>query len=385
MIKEEFGTSDTVLGLVTGLAFVLLYSFLGVPIAWLADNWSRRKIIAAGLAFWSLMTALTGYVSSIWQLAIARFLMGAGEACGLAPSNAMIADMFPPSRRTLAMAIFGTSSSIASIAFFPLAGWIAQTYGWRTMFVTMGVPGIFIAVLFLLTVKEPPRQSRVGRTRIGSLSKLLNDIAMLFANRCFVWLFMSVTLMGANVWAAGAWTPTFLARVHGMGLAEIASTIGPIRGIVGAAGILVGGILIDRFVARNRNWQIIAPAIACILVGPAEALFLLSDSLAVALGGFVAVSFFMLIHQGPVFAVTTSIVEQYRRALAVAFLLFGAGFLGNVVGPGAVGILNDVLHPMFGSNAVRYSMLMIAVTPVLAGLCFLRAAQLYQRYAVDVK
>ncbi len=377
LVKAELGASDTVLGLVTGLAFVLLYSFLGLPIAWLADRWSRRNIIAAGLAFWSLMTALTGYVSSILQLAIARFLMGAGEACALAPSNAMIADMVHPQRRPLAMALFGTASSIASIVFFPIAGWVAQTYGWRTMFIVMGLPGVVVAVLFLSTVKEPPRTSPPKRRVAGPLREVMADIASLFTDRCFVWIFAGVTLMGANVWAAGAWTPTFLARVHDMGLAEVGRTIGPIRGLVGAAGILAGGFLIDRLAHRRRSWQVIGPALACIVAGPAEALFLLGDTRALWLLGLVIVSFVMLMHQGPIFAVTTNAVKVQHRALAIAVILFGASFVGNVVGPSAVGILNDFLKPEFGDSAIRYSMLIIAVTPVLAGLCFLRAAPLY--------
>ncbi|MEP7005804.1 MAG: MFS transporter, partial [Sphingomonas bacterium] len=126
-IKRELGTSDTVLGLVSGLAFILFYSLLGIPIAWLADRANRRNIIAVGLAFWSVMTACTGYIGSIWQLAVVRLLMGAGEACGMAPSNSIIADRFTPERRPLAMAFFGTAAPLSFILFFPLAGWIAQT------------------------------------------------------------------------------------------------------------------------------------------------------------------------------------------------------------------------------------------------------------------
>ncbi len=140
-IKAEMGVSDTALGLVSGLAFVLFYSLLGVPIAWLADRWNRRNIIAIGFAFWSLMTLLTGWVASIWQLAAARFLMGTGEACGLAPSNSMISDLFRKERRALALSIFGTGSSIAFVAFYPLLGKIGEIYGWRQMFVAAGVPG----------------------------------------------------------------------------------------------------------------------------------------------------------------------------------------------------------------------------------------------------
>lgn len=379
LIKREFAVSDTVLGLVSGLAFILLYSLLGLPIAWLADRYSRRNIIAVGLTFWSLMTVLTGFAGTIWQLATARFLMGAGEACGLAPSNAMIADLYPPRRRPLAMSIFGTANSLAYIVFLPIAGWVAQQHGWRAMFVVMGLPGIAIAALLLLTVKEPPRRGAAPAAGRISLPTVAADIAGLFAEPCFRWIFAGVTLMGANVWAAGAWTPTFFARVHHMGLAEVAGTVGPVRGVIGAAGVLAGGLLIDRIAPERIAWRILVPAMACLLVGPAEALFLLGDSRPVWLAGFIAASFLTLIHQGPIYAATVNLAPPGRRALALAVILFGASFIGNVVGPSAVGILNDLLAPRLGEQAVRYSMLLIAVTPVLAGLCLACAAPHYRR------
>lgn len=377
-IKKEFGASDTVLGLVSGLAFVLLYSVVGVPIAWLADRSNRRNIVAAGLAFWSLMTMLTGYVASLWQLAAARFLMGAGEACGIAPSNAMLADLFRPARRSLAMAIFGTANSIAFIAFFPVAGWIAQNHGWRAMFVAMGAPGIVLALIFLLTVREPVRRNPPPPRLGGSIGAMARDIRALFANRCFGWIFLGVTLMGANVWAAGAWTPTFFTRVHHMGMAEIAGTIGPARGVAGALGILAGGLIIDRLAADRAGWRIGLPALACLLSGPAELLFLMGDAQPVWLAGFALASLLTLVHQAPIYAATVGIVAEHRRALAIAVILFGASFIGNVVGPSAVGFATDLLTPRFGEEAVRYSMLIIAVTPMLAGLCFLRAATLFR-------
>lgn len=378
LVKREFGSSDTVLGLVTGVAFVLLYSVLGVPIAWLADRYNRRNIIAFGLAFWSLMTALTGFVGSVWQLAAARFLMGAGEACAMPPSNSIIADLVPPRRRPLAMAIFGTANSLAFILFFPIAGWVAQHYGWRAMFLAMGAPGLLVALLFIAKVREPARHkpaTGAPRMRPGAI---LGDVAALFGNRWFGWVFLGVTLMGANVWAAGAWTPTFFARVHHMGLAEVAGTVGPVRGFIGAAGVLAGGFLIDRLPAHRDRWRMLIPAIACILAGPAEAVFLLEDPRPLWLAGYIATSFLSLIHQGPIYAATMNAVQPGQRALAIAVILFGASFLGNVVGPSAVGMLNDYLAPPYGPLAVRYSMLIIAVTPILAGLCFLRAAFLPQ-------
>ena len=375
-IKRELGSSDTVLGLVSGLAFILFYSLLGIPIAWAADRANRRNIIAAGLAFWSLMTACTGLIGGIWQLAVVRLLMGAGEACGTAPSNSIIADRFPAERRPLALALFGTASPLAFILFFPLAGWIAQTRGWRTMFIAMGLPGLLLALLLIFTVREPERRTPPP-PRLSLARSLFGDLAALFSNRCFAWIFAGVTLMGANVWASGAWTPSFFTRVHQLGVSDVANIIGPTRGFIGLAGILIGGVLIDRLPKRRIAWRVGIPAIACLFAGPAEALFLLGDSHLAWLGGFALSSFFMLLHQAPIFAAVVNVVGERRRALATAVVLLGASLIGDAVGPTMVGVLNDLLAPRFGDEAIRYSLLIVAATPVLAALCFLRAATLY--------
>jgi len=375
-IKREFGTSDALLGLASGLAFILFYSLLGLPIAWLADRANRRNIVAAGLVFWSLMTALTGAIANIGQLATVRLLMGAGEACSTAPSNSMIADLFRPDRRPLALAIFGTASPIAYIVFFPLAGWIAQHHGWRMMFVAMGLPGGVVAALLLLTVREPQRHSAAPE-RLAIGRSLGRDLQALFANPCFAWIFAGVTLMGANIWAAGAWAPTFFVRVHHLQISEVATIIGPARGAIGIAGILLGGAMIDRLPRASAFWRIGIPAIACLLTGPAEALFLLGGSRTIWVVGFALSSFFTLIHQAPIYAAVVTIVGERRRALAIAVILLGAGLIGNAAGPSAVGLLTDILTPRFGETAIRYSMLLIAATPMLAAVCFWRAAALY--------
>jgi MFS family permease len=322
------------------------------------------------------MTACTGGNVNIWQLAVVRLLMGAGEACGMAPSNSIIADRFPQDRRPLAMAIFGTAAPLSYILFFPIAGWVAHNYGWRAMFVAMGLPGLILALLLLFTVREPERTGPPP-PRLPLARSLFGDLAALFGNRCFAWIFAGVTLMGANIWATGAWTPTFFVRVHHLNITQVANIVGPTRGIIGLAGILLGGLLIDRLPKQRTFWRVGIPAVACLLAGPAEAMFLLGNSYSVWVGGFALSSFFTLIHQGPIFAAVVNVVGERRRALAIAVGLLGASLLGNAVGPSTVGLLSDLLAPRFGDEAIRYSMLIIAATPVLAALCFWRAAAHY--------
>jgi MFS family permease len=379
-IKAEMHVSDTVLGLVSGLAFVMLYTLLGVPIAWAADRYSRKIILSIGFAFWSAMTFVTGFVANIWQLALARFLMGAGEACGLAPSNSMISDLFRAARRPLALSIFGMANSIAFIAFFPLVGWIGDLFGWRSMFMAAGIPGFVLAIIFFLTVREPERgamEERASNRKFDPESFWVTA-RYLVRSRVYLLILLGSMFMGANVYAASAWTPTFLVRVHDMSLAEIASFIGPVRGVLGAAGILIGGVLTDRLGRADARWRVRLPGWACLLVGPAEVLFLLGDHTVVWLTGFALTSFLTLVHIGPIFAVTVTVAKVRMRAFATSIVVLCANLLGQAGGPLLAGFLNDTLLPVFGEHAIRYSLLITAVTAVAAGLSFWAAVRYIQ-------
>src|SRR5205085_11047658 len=140
-------------------------------------------------------------------------------------------------------------------------------------------------------------------------------------------------------------------------ISEVATIIGPARGAIGIAGILLGGAMIDRLPRGSAFWRVGIPAIACLLTGPAELLFLLGGSRMIWVVGFALSSFFTLIHQAPIYAAVVTIVGERRRALAIAVILLGAGLIGNAAGPSAVGLLTDILTPRFGETAIRYSML----------------------------
>jgi MFS family permease len=389
LIKAEMRVSDTLLGFVTGLAFVLFYSFLGVPMAWAADRWSRRNIIAIGFLFWSVMTALTGFVSNIWQLALTRFLMGAGEACGVAPSNSLIADVFRPARRPLALSIFGTAFAISSIVFFPVAGWITEAHGWRAAFVAAGVPGAVLAVVFYLTVGEPARGASETRAASAVNVAFVETLRFMCGARTYVLLLAGVVFMGADVYAAGAWSSTLLVRVHGLKIHEIANIVGPVRGILVAVGVVLGGILTDRLGRKNPRWRLYVPGLACLAVVPADLAFLLGDSRSVWVSGFALSSLLTLLHQGPIYAAVLNVARLRMRATATAIVLFCSSLLGMALGPLLVGWLNDRLAPYYGTSAIRYSMLFLVLGVTVAGFCFLFAARTLEadtlRAAADFK
>lgn len=379
LIKREMRVSDTALGLASGLAFAVFYSLLGVPIAWLADRWSRRNVIAIGFAFWSLMTALTRFAADIWQLAAARFLMGAGEACGIAPSNSMISDLVREPRRPLALAVFGLASSLAAIVFYPLIGWIGQRYGWRGMFTASGVPGLVLAAVFFFTVKEPARDTTAGRRRLAPSVSLPGSVGFLLGSRTYLLILIGSMFMGASVYAGSTWNAMYLTRVHHLPIARVAASIGPLQGICGGAGILLGGFLSAALARRDERWLLGIPAAACLLAAPAEVLFLLGGGRAAWMTGFGLLSFFALAHQAPIFAAAMSTARVGMRAIAISMLVLASGLLGQILGPLLVGVLNDHLYASLGDSAVRYSLLLVAVCLAGAGFAFLAAITHYTK------
>jgi MFS family permease len=287
-----------------------------------------------------------------------------------------VADLFRPERRPLAYSIFGSALSISSILFFPVIGWIGQSHGWRSMFVAAGVPGILLALFFLVTVKEPRRGASDARRSESPVRESLGtSLAFLARSRTYLCVVAGATFMGLNIFAASVWTPTFLTRVHSLSLIEVATVTGPVRGAFGLAGVLLGGLAIDRLGRRASHWRLTLPATACLLTAPVELAFLLAGSPSIWLPAYALSAFLVLVHQGPIFAAVVGIARIRMRAVATSVLLLFSALVGQALGPFVVGFLNDRLAAQFGDFAIRYSMLVIVLTALLAGLAFLLAAR----------
>lgn len=376
LVQADLQLSDTALGLISGLAFAIFYSTLAIPIASLADRYSRRNIIAIGFAFWSLMTTLTAYVSNGLQMAFCRFLMGAGEAAGLAPSQSMIADSFTKTRRPLALAILTTASAIDALIFLPLAAWAADRYGWRIAFEIAGIGGMILAAIFFFTVREPVRATPVNP---ANKVPLREAITTLWRSPAFRAIMIGVSFMGGALYATGTWTTALLTRVHGLSITEIGVIVTPARGVVGIVGVLFTGWLTDRLGRRHPSWRFRVPALASIILAPGYVMVLLSDTPAVWIAGLGITAAFYASFQGPIFAATMALAPERMKTVAAAIGIFFTGLVGQIIGPLMVGALNDYLAPTFGAHAIRYSMLSVAVCSVLGGLCFIWAGRLAAR------
>ena len=373
LIKAEMHVSDTTLGIVTSL--ILFYAVLGVPIASLADRWSRKYVIAIGFSFWSVMTILTGFAANIFQLGFFRFFMGAGEACGLAPSQSMLSDVFDRARRPIALAVLTTASSLAAIIYSPIAGWVAGHYGWRATFIVAGAPGVILALLFVLLIKEPRRGASEPAGAPVEPAPLKEALAFLAGSRAYLLLLLGTTLMGVYLYGVGAWGATFLVRVRHLSIPEIGAYISPVRGAVAAGGILLGGILASNLERVDQRWRCWIPGLACLLLAPCEFLFVFADQTWIWVSAMIASSLFSIMHQGPVYAAYVSVAKPRMRAVSVSVALLGATVVGQFGGPILIGWLNDTLSATYGDGAIRYSLLVTQVVAVLGGLSFAAAGR----------
>jgi predicted MFS family arabinose efflux permease len=359
-IKRDLAVSDTALGLLTGLAFVSFYTLASVPIARLADARPRRNIIAAALAFWSVMTSLSGLAASFLHLALARVGVGIGEA-GTAPaSQSMVADLFPPERRAGALSLLAASTPVGLMAAFMLGGWLNQTVGWRLTLVLAGVPGFILACLVWLTVDEPRRGSSepdAPDTTLYDLRPTLSYLASLPSLR------LLTAGAGLNVfagWALLVWSPAFLARVHGLPTTTAGAWLGLAAGLGGAAGALLCGLLAERLARRDARWLLGVPSLTTLLALPFVVLFLTLPTAGLALPTFFGVVFFGAALTGPITAVIQGLAKVRMRAMAAALVTLAYNAIGVGLGPLAAGALSDRLAPALGTGSLRAALLLTA-------------------------
>ncbi len=376
-IKQEFGVSDTAMGLLTGFAFVAFYTLAGIPIARLADRASRKRIIAVSLAVWSLMTAAAGLAQNLATLVVTRMLVGIGEA-GCNPSaHSLIADYFPPRRRATALSVYACGVYVGSALAFLAGGWVLARYDWRTAFFLAGLPGLLLAVVVALTLRELPRGHAEGHRAVAASQPSFGEgLRYLLTRRAYVLIVLGTAVQSISGYAVITWGATFLARTHGMSWSDIGVSLGWIIGVAGTAGALLGGRLADWMGSRDARWYMRLPALQVFLAVPFAAGFALLPQPSQSLACFVPYYALGAMYVGPMFAMVQGLVELRMRATAAAILLFVANMVGLGLGPLLIGILNDhVFGAAHGAGAIRYSMLTVVVVGGFSSVLFWGASR----------
>jgi MFS family permease len=374
-IKKEFQLSDTALGLMAGLGFVCVYSTLGMYIGRLGDRMNRINIVGVAFAIWSVMTGLTGAVTSVFQLVLCRLGVAAGESALQGPAHSLISDYFPNDSRTRALAVFSIGPYLGIFLGFNWAGFLSQYYGWRVAFLGCCIPGLIVALAAWLTIPEPARgQSEAKGARIEECT-FGEAMRFLIRQKTFVLCVAAYCLTSYTNFGMSVWLPAFLGRVHHLTPVQIGLWAGTIKGGVGMLMAIVGGVIIDRFKGPRESWRLSFPAWCSMIGGPAFAILLWPDDFATAMVGLVLGVALTAIHGGAVYAAVQSVAKVRMRALAGAIVVLGSSFAGSTIGPAAVGWLNDTLAASLGQQAIRYSMLTTCVASMLGALCLFAAAR----------
>jgi MFS family permease len=374
-IKAEFGASDTQMGLLAGFAFALLYTFAGIPIARLADRRSRRNIIAIGLAVWSAMTVATGLVRNFTQLAIARVLVGIGEAAGSPPSHSLIADYFPLDRRATAFAIYTSGAFVGSALAYLGGGYLREYFDWRTAFIVVGAPGLLVALLVRFTVREPPRGASEQRTGEAGESTLGETLRFLAQSRAWLCLMAGFSLVSVTSYAVLMWGFEFFGRVHGMAPIAIGNWMGIIVGLGGSIGTVVGGRLFDHLVKDSATRSLYVPVLVTLAGFPLGVYSLLAHSPTVALWCFFPFYLLLSVYLPAMYSNNQQLARLHMRATAAAVMLFIVNIVGAGLGPLIVGAVSDYLAPQYGEASIRYALVCSLMIGAVGTLILLLAGR----------
>jgi len=367
-IKEEFGVSDTSIGLLVGFGFALFYTIAGIPIARWADRSSRRTIIAIGLALWSAMTVASGLARSFLQLAFIRIWVGVGEAAASPPSHSLLSDYFPVNRRATAIGIYASGVYIGSALAYLFGGYLRANFDWRMAFFVLGAPGLLFALIVRFTVREPRR----GRTE-----KVAGDVATttfgetlrhLLSCRSWIYLNCGCAVLSVTGFGVLMWSYEFYGRVHGMSPIDIGIWLALVVGGGGSLGVYAGGRISDRIGETDPAWYLRLPALVNLASLPFAYVFLMSDSSGRSLGFFFVFYACINVYVPALHAINQNLSKLRMRATTAAITQFITNFTGAGLGPFLVGLLNDLLEPRYGDEAIRYSFAIIVATGAIGSV-----------------
>jgi len=357
-IKAEMGLSDTQLGLLSGLAFAVIYVVAGLPIARWADRGNRRNIVTIALVVWSGMTAISGLAQNYWQLLLARVGVATGEAGGSPPAHSMISDIFKKEERATALSIYSMGINFGGLIGLLAGGWIAQTMDWRYAFYLVGIPGLLYAIALRLTVREPPRGFAEKITVVDESPSMIEVAKVLLTRPTFRHMAIAAGLHAFISYGAANFAPSFYIRTHGMDLGPVGTWLA-LAGITGAIGTFLGGYLTDKLMLRDQRWYLWVPAISTLITLPVSMIIYNVGNPYIALSLQFVTGLTFSMYLAPNLALAHSLVGLRMRAMSSAVLFFILNIIGLGLGPLVVGAISDALAPRFGNDSIRYSLMLV--------------------------
>lgn len=355
--RLEFSLSDSQIGLLTGLAYGATFALAGIPLGMLIDRVNRVKLLAILVTIWSGMTTLSGFAQNYIQLLLARMGVGGSEAGGSPASLSLISDLFPASKRSTAVGCFFLSNAVGAILSIVIGGYIAAQYGWRAAMLVAGAPGLILAIVFILTVREPKRGAMEGREepvkKAASLGEVLRHVG---GNTAMLHLLAGVSLVAAAVATIGSWLPSFVMRFHGFNIKEAGFAVSLASGFAGALGSVIGGILSDklsRFRARRRMDISLVVALLAMCVA-AAGMLVGSGKMSVALLSLTQMIAFVAFPA--TFGAMLSLTSSNMRGTTAAAMQISTNLIGYGMGPFMVGVFSDLYG---GDQSLRYAMITV--------------------------
>lgn len=363
-IKVDLKLTDTQLGLLTGIAFALFYSLMGIPIARWADRGNRITIITVTTILWSGAVAICGLASNFVHMLLIRVGVAVGEAGCMPPAHSLIADHFDRTERPRAVARYMLGGPASFVIGYFLAGWLNEAFGWRTTFVILAIPGLILAAIVRFTLKEPRFVNRlehdvnaIAFEQVAEQPGMVAVLRTLCKNRTFRQLLIAFSIMSFFGWGVTQWKPAFFMRSHGVGTGELGTWFAIIYGAGGLLGTYLGGEFAARRAANNEALQLKSIALAYTGFGILSAgAYTVPDFhaamalLALATIGSNAIS-------GPLFAVIQTLVPDRMRAMSIAIIYLFSNLIGAGLGPLLAGALSDLLQGVFGQESLRYALL----------------------------
>jgi len=352
-IQQDLGLDDAQFGAVGGIAFALLYSCLGVPLALLADRIGKTKVIAAALIVWSGFTALCGTAGSFWQLFLYRLGVGVGEAGGSAPSYALIADYFPIERRARALAIYSMGIPIGLAGGVMLGAYLAALVNWRVAFVAVGVAGIVLAPIFLWIVRDRPKPPPAAAA--AERVPLFAVFPILLAKPAFWLMAFAAGFSSLAGYGLALWVPKILMDHYDWGLITAGKFMASLLLIGGAGGVFMGGVLADKLGKGDRGWYVKLPALAWLITAPTFALGLISPSPTLAWLCLLIPNALNILWLGPVNTAVQHLAPAHMRAGTAGAFLFITNLVGLGLGPWLLGAISVALKAQYGEDSLRYA------------------------------
>lgn len=376
-IARDLRLSDADIGLLTGLAFALFYTVLGIPIARYADRPTTNRVglIAVSLAIWSGMTMVCGMAQNFIQLLLARIGVGVGEAGCTPAAHSLITDAVPTERRSSAIAFYGLGIPIGSLLGLIVGGVVNDMWGWRIAFMVVGVPGILLALLLPLLIRDMRRGPKVAApTAPADHLSAAGALREVFSTRAFLYIAIASSFTAFLGYGKGVWALILFQRSHGLSAGETGLLLGVILGIAGMLGTWLGGFLADRFGKVDRRHILTTPAVGMAIAAPLLFLGYWVSEWHVAIALLFVPSALNLAYYGPTFACVHGLVRPEARAMASAVMLFLQNLIGLGLGPLIFGIASEMLKPSFGVESVRYVLYGAAWLGLIPAFFFWRAS-----------